>query len=121
MNMKVRDAGVRITVLAVPDCPNAPVLRQRIKDALAGHARAVEFVEVPDEATAARWHMTGSPTLLLDGVDPFAAPGATPSLSCRLYRHADGTTDGAPSVADLRRVLAVSDPAGTAGEESDER
>ncbi|MER5209588.1 hypothetical protein ABT063_03100 [Streptomyces sp. NPDC002838] len=106
--MNARDAGVRITVLAVPDCPNAPVVRERIAAAIEGHAASVEFVEVSDEATAAWWHMTGSPTLLLGGVDPFALPGADPSLSCRLYRHADGTTDGAPSVADLRRVLAAS-------------
>ncbi|WP_151478530.1 thioredoxin domain-containing protein [Streptomyces albicerus] len=109
----VRDAGIRITVLAVPGCPNVPVVRERIAAAREGHAVAVEFVEVSDEATATRWHMTGSPTLLLDGVDPFAVPGAGPSLSCRLYRHTDGTTDGAPSEADLRRVLAASGPAGT--------
>lgn len=115
--MNARDAGVRITVLAVPDCPDAPVVRERIAAALEGHAVAVEFVEVSDEATAARWHMTGSPTLLLDGVDPFAVPGANPSLSCRLYRHADGTTDGAPSVSDLRRVLVASVPAGTTREQ----
>ena len=118
--MNANDAGGRITVLAVPDCPNAPVVRERIAAALEGHAVAVEFVEVSDEATAARWHMTGSPTLLLDGVDPFAVPGTRPSLSCRLYRHADGTTDGAPSVADLSWMLAASRPAGATGEELEE-
>ena len=29
--------------------------------------------------------MTGSPTLLVDGADPFARPGQPPSISCRLY------------------------------------
>ena len=32
-------------------------------------------------------------------------PGQTQSLSCRLYRGADGTTQGAPSVAQLHAVL----------------
>jgi hypothetical protein len=49
--------------------------------------------------------MHGSPTLLIDGRDPFAQPGAQASVSCRLYRGADGRASGAPSVTELRRVL----------------
>jgi hypothetical protein len=49
--------------------------------------------------------MHRSPTLLIDGVDPFAAPGRPPSRSCRLYRDAEGHADGAPPVDALRRVL----------------
>ncbi|MCX5613578.1 MULTISPECIES: hypothetical protein [unclassified Streptomyces] len=97
---------MRITVLTVPDCPNAPVARERIAAALDGRAAKVELVEVRTEAEAARWGMTGSPTVLLDGADPFALAGAAPSVSCRLYRDADGRTDGAPSVEALRRAVA---------------
>ena len=50
--------------------------------------------------------MHGSPTLLVDGTDPFAVPGQPPSLSCRLYRDAAGRMSGAPTVEALRRVLA---------------
>lgn len=50
--------------------------------------------------------MRGSPTLLVDWVDPFAAPRAPVSLSCRIYRDPDGRASGAPSVAALGRVLA---------------
>ncbi|MCX4965819.1 hypothetical protein OHA98_13415 [Streptomyces sp. NBC_00654] len=46
----------------------------------------MELVEVHDEAQAAERGMNGSPTVLLDGVDPFAPAGAVPSVSCRLYR-----------------------------------
>jgi hypothetical protein len=99
--------SMRITVLTVPDCPNAPVVRQRIEVALAGREVPVELVEVSDEAQAARWGMTGSPTVLVDGTDPFAVAGAAPSVSCRLYRGGDGVVDGAPSVADLKRALDV--------------
>ncbi|WP_405798485.1 alkylmercury lyase [Streptomyces sp. NBC_01506] len=95
----------RITVLTVPDCPNGPVARRRITAALAGRTAEVELVEVRDEAEAARRGMTGSPTILVAGVDPFARPGTPASVSCRLYRHPDGTTDGAPSVAELRQAL----------------
>ena len=59
---------------------------------------------VDDAETAAAVGMTGSPTLLVDGVDPFAEPGLAPSISCRLYRDECGA-QGAPSVAVLRHVL----------------
>ncbi|WP_351228684.1 organomercurial lyase [Streptomyces sp. NPDC002133] len=103
---------MRITVLTVPDCPNAPVVLERITAALDGRVAQVELVEVSEDAEAARWGMTGSPTVLLDGVDPFAAAGAVPSVSCRLYRDDDGRMEGAPSVTALGRALAGAEVAG---------
>ncbi|WP_030861956.1 alkylmercury lyase family protein [Streptomyces sp. NRRL F-2747] len=97
---------MRITILTVPDCPNVPVVQDRLTAALDGRAAGIELVEVSAEDDAARWGMTGSPTVLLDGTDPFATPGAPPSVSCRLYRDAEGRTDGAPSVQALREALA---------------
>lgn len=96
---------MRITVLTVPDCPNAPLVRERITAALGGREAQVELVEVTEDAEAARWGMTGSPTVLLDGVDPFAKAGAVPSVSCRFYRDEDGRVEGSPSVTVLRRAL----------------
>lgn len=101
---------MRITVLTVPDCPNAPVVRERIAAALTGRSAQVELVEVREEAEAARRGMTGSPTVLLDGIDPFARAGAAPSISCRLYRDADGHADGTPSVEALRQALSAALP-----------
>jgi hypothetical protein len=49
--------------------------------------------------------MPGSPTLLVDGVDPFAAAHQAPSLSCRLYTDETGGICGAPSLAQLRTAL----------------
>ncbi|MCX5338523.1 hypothetical protein [Streptomyces atratus] len=102
---------MRITILTVPDCPNAPVVRERITAALDGRSAEVELVDVREDDEAARWGMTGSPTVLLDGVDPFAVPGAPTSVSCRLYRDADGRADGAPSVQSLRQALSGTTPA----------
>lgn len=96
---------MHITVLTVPDCPNAPVIEERIARALDGRGADVELVEVADEEQAARLGMTGSPTVLIDGVDPLAVPDARVSVSCRLYRGLDGTVDGAPSVDELRSAL----------------
>lgn len=114
----------RITVLTVPDCPNAPVALERITAALDGCEAEVELVEVRNEVEAARWGMTGSPTVLVDGVDPFAVPGASASVSCRLYRDGEGPVGGAPSLEALRKALAgaeecceddLLDPIGRAG------
>ncbi|MZD04472.1 alkylmercury lyase [Streptomyces sp. SID5785] len=107
---------MRITVLTVPDCPNAPVAADRVRTALAGRAATVDYVEVTEEAEAARWGMTGSPTVLVNGTDPFASAGATASVSCRIYRHADGSTDGAPGVDELRQALDAAAPAEADGE-----
>ncbi|MEJ8639062.1 alkylmercury lyase family protein [Streptomyces sp. MS2.AVA.5] len=97
---------MRITVLTVPDCPNAPVVRERIAAVLDGEQAEVELIEVREEAEAARWQMTGSPTVLVDGVDPFAVAGAPASVSCRLYRDEEGRPGGAPSVEALRQAFA---------------
>jgi hypothetical protein len=96
---------MRITVLMVPECPSTPLAMARLTAALAGRAVEVELVEIHDEEQATTRGMTGSPTILLDGVDPFGPAGAVPSVSCRLYRHADGTLAGAPSLAELRAAL----------------
>jgi Alkylmercury lyase len=49
--------------------------------------------------------MHGSPTLLIDGVDPFAEAGQAPSMSCRLYRDENGQLSGAPSIGQLRQAI----------------
>jgi hypothetical protein len=49
--------------------------------------------------------MHGSPTLLIGGTDPFAAPGQAASLSCRLYRDDAGRAAPAPSVEALRTAI----------------
>ncbi|MFJ5117394.1 alkylmercury lyase [Kitasatospora sp. NPDC088548] len=104
---------MRVEMLLVPDCPNGPVLKERLALALAGRSD-VEVAEhvVEDQAEAERRGMHGSPTLLVDGRDPFAAPGTAASVSCRLHRGADGRIGGAPSVEELRQVLGTTATAG---------
>ena len=97
---------MHLTVLAVPECPNAPLLEERLAAALEGRdgvsvSREVIFTD----GEAARWGMHGSPTLLIDGVDPFAQPGQPTGVSCPLYRDDDGQAAGAPSVGQLRRAI----------------
>jgi hypothetical protein len=98
---------MQLTLLTVPDCPNAAAFEERLAAALAGHPGAVlRRREVADEREAAEAGMHGSPTLLINGADPFAQPGEAPSLSCRLYPDAVGHAGQAPSVQTLRHALA---------------
>ena len=100
---------MELTLLTVPACPSAALFEERLAAALAGHPDVVvQRREIADEREAAEAGMRGSPTLLIDGVDPFAAPGQLPSLSCRLYRDPTGHADGAPPLDALQEVLEAS-------------
>jgi len=98
--------AMELVVLTVPDCPNAAAFEENLAAALAGRPDAVVRRRViASEREAADAGMHGSPTLLVGGTDPFAAPGQPASLSCRLYRDASGRAGSVPSVQELRRVL----------------
>lgn len=99
---------MELTLLTVPDCPNAAAFEERLATVLAEHpGAAVVRRMIADEREAAQAGMHGSPTLLVNGADPFAAPGQPPSLSCRLYPDASGQAGPAPSVQALRQALAA--------------
>jgi hypothetical protein len=96
---------MQLVILQVPDCRGADLLAERLAPLLAEH-REVELARqiVTTAADAGRFGMTGSPTLLADGTDPFPGPGEA-SVSCRLYRDERGHADQAPSPALLRAAL----------------
>jgi hypothetical protein len=99
---------VELTLLTVPACPSAAAFEVRLAVALAGRPGVViRRREVADEREAAEAGMHGSPTLLIDGADPFAAPDQEPSLSCRLYPDAAGHRAGALPVEALWQALAA--------------
>lgn len=97
---------MRIEILHVPDCANLPLARSRVVAALAqaGSVASVHAVLVATPARAEALGMRGSPTITIDGRDPFAADGLSASLSCRLYWTASGI-DGAPGVAELADAI----------------
>jgi hypothetical protein len=97
---------MRLTILHVRDCPNVTTLEHRLAEVIAGRGDIeIERRQIDTEEVASELGMTGSPTLLVDGRDPFTEPGRSPSVSCRLYRDETGHLTGAPSVAQLRRAL----------------
>lgn len=98
---------MKIEVLHVPDCPNVSVLTDRLDMLVSRRGDVVvEQRMIRDDFEAAVHRMTGSPTLLVDGADPFAKAGHSPNLSCRLYVDEAGRVSGAPSLTQLRTALA---------------
>ena len=80
---------MKLVILQVPDCPNAAVLETRLAPLLAARSDIVLTRQlVTGQADAERLGMTGSPTLLADGVDPFALPASPPLLLPPLPRRA---------------------------------
>lgn len=102
---------MELLLLTVLECPNAAVFAERLAVALAGFPGVVvERRELADEQAAIQAGLCGSPTLLVDGVDPFAVPGQEPSLSCRIYRDTAGRPAPAPSVGEMRQALLAAAP-----------
>jgi len=95
-----------LEILQVPGCPGADLLAARLDGLLAGRPGVTRRV-VASQAEAERVGMTGSPTLLADGADPFARPGLLPAVSCRLYRDEHGRQVPSPSAAQLRAALGL--------------
>ena len=88
-------------------CPNWHVADERLRDALARVGRREVPVErrligTPEEAATAGFR--GSPTILIDGRDPFADPDAPVGLACRVYRTEAGLA-GSPTVDQLLAAL----------------
>ena len=95
---------MKLEVLHVADCPNLRPILDRLAEAT---DLSVATVKVATDAEAAALGMNGSPTLLVDGIDPFAsADQGFSGVSCRLYRDEAGRITGAPSVEQLRDAVA---------------
>jgi hypothetical protein len=98
--------SVTLEVLHVPGCPNVAPLLERLREAT---DLPVATREISSAAEAAAAGMTGSPTLLINGRDPFPAPilqDCDCGVSCRIYRDEHGQAVPAPSVGQLRDDVA---------------
>ncbi|MHB1510926.1 MAG: thioredoxin family protein [Acidimicrobiales bacterium] len=101
----------QITIQYIAGCPNAALAAERVESAirlLEGSAPAVTTVEIADLDEASRKGFRGSPAVLFDGVDAFAAASSPPAFACRVYETGDGR-EGAPSVRQILDVLASKD------------
>lgn len=93
-----------VTLLYIDGCPNWRVVDDRLRRLQAETSFTFDTVEVDTPEEAERLGFHGSPTLLVEGGDPFATPKGSSGLACRVYRTPDGPR-GCPTLAQLRAVL----------------
>lgn len=88
-------------------CPHWQQAHVKVQEALRllggdKHEVVLQRVETAQDAERLEFH--GSPTVLIDGRDPFARPGAPVGLTCRLFETPEGLA-GSPTVEQFLDVL----------------
>lgn len=96
-----------VTLLYFDDCPHWRETHARVLQALHDTgapegALTLRLVESDEEARELAFR--GSPTVLVNGEDPFADGSAPTGMSCRMYPTPRGLT-GVPPVDELAAVL----------------
>lgn len=105
--MRAREVTLQVRLLYFEGCPHWRTADERLRQALERVERRdveVERRQVTDVENAEREGLRGSPTVLVDGRDPFADEGAPVGLTCRIYQTDQGA-QGAPTVEQLIGVL----------------
>ena len=99
---------MNITLQYFDSCPNWKVADQRIREVITTLGLNADYgyqlVNSPDEAEAFGFH--GSPSILIDGTDPFATEDTNVGYACRFYMTDTGPA-AAPTVEQIRAVLGV--------------
>jgi hypothetical protein len=103
------DGFMRVELLVVPDCPNESgamsVLRSAFERVgLTG--QTVRTTVIVSGEQAQERGCVGSPTILIDGVDPFDVPGQEPAVACRVYLTPEGLV-GVPPLGEVVTALAA--------------
>ena len=91
---------MKVELLYVDGCPHWKTMARQL-DTLAaelGLSWTPILVETPESALDFQFH--GSPSLHVDGADPFATPDTPVGLACRIYQ----TPNGPSGTADINRL-----------------
>lgn len=93
-----------VTLLYFDGCPNWEQTNERLSQLQVERGFTLEYRKVATPQQAARLGFAGSPTVLINGADPFATGDESTGLSCRVYNTPDGPR-GCPTLEQLREVL----------------
>jgi hypothetical protein len=98
---------MNVTLRYFEGCPHWQTAHDRLRDALRAEGMAdvepvLERVETAEDAERLRF--IGSPTILVDGRDPFAGAEAAFGLTCRVFQTPKGLA-GSPTPDQLRAAL----------------
>jgi len=98
---------MKITIQYFDGCPHWELADERVRHVIGDFASddvtlEYQFIDSPETADQLGFH--GSPTILIDGLDPFITGVEQVGMSCRVFRTEDGI-QGAPTEAELRKLL----------------
>ena len=98
---------MKVTIQYFDGCPHWKLADDRVRRVLEGASiddvtLEYELIDSPERAERVGFH--GSPTILVDGRDPFVTGIEQIGMSCRVFRTEDGI-QGAPTEAELRKLL----------------
>lgn len=99
---------MQVTIQYFEGCPHWKLAQERVRKVLRDLSIGdvtLEHQLIDSPGTAERIAFRGSPTILIDGRDPFATGAGPVGLTCRVFRTEDGP-QGAPTEAQLRGLLA---------------
>lgn len=97
---------MKITLQYFDGCPNWKATDAHLR-ALRSNGRIgieVEYQLIDTIEAAEQHQFHGSPTVLIDGVDPFADDDTPVGLACRVYQTDDGPA-GSPTLRQLEEVI----------------
>lgn len=107
MARQVGGTLVRVELLYFDGCPSWAVAEERVTEALRtlGHdGISVERCSVETVEQAEDLAFLGSPTIRIDGIDPFATGTEPVAFACRVYATPTGVS-GAPTTDQLLELL----------------
>ena len=98
---------MKVELLHIDECPNWEQTGSRLRTALDSVGRtddAINYILLRTTDEAAKYPFAGSPTILLDGKDPFSNGGTITELACRVYQTENGLA-GSPTTQQLIQLL----------------
>jgi len=98
---------VRVELFYIDGCPSWQVAEERLTEVLRRVGRGDVTVQrrlVDTTEQAEDVGFTGSPTIRIDGTDPFATGAEQVGLACRVYATPAGLS-GSPTTTQLLEVL----------------
>lgn len=93
-----------VTLLYFDGCPHWQTTDERLRSLADELDFVLDHERVDTQEAAEARSFRGSPTILVDGDDPFARGDEPVGLSCRIYQTPDGPA-GSPTPDQLRSVL----------------
>lgn len=100
---------MQITLRYFAGCPNWHLAEERLRATLASAGvrnATISLEPVETQTEAVRLGFRGSPTILVNGQDPFSDDSTPVGLACRVYATPDGL-QGAPTLDQLRAAIAA--------------